>query len=100
MANERSTLSKDGYARERLGVGECPSDESDTWQVIGEEAWPIHCPPPRSSRPCAILGAVTDDPSLISGMPDALEPFILALVPAATAAIAGWAAPHTPRSNA
>jgi hypothetical protein len=39
VANERSTLSKDGYARERLGVGEYPSDEADTWQVIGEDAW-------------------------------------------------------------
>jgi hypothetical protein len=47
----------------------------------------------------AVLGAVTDDPSLISGMPDALEPFVLALVPAAAAGIAGWAAPHTPRSD-
>jgi hypothetical protein len=47
----------------------------------------------------AALGAVTDDPSLISGMPDALEPFVLALVPAASAAVAGWAAPHTPRSD-
>ncbi|MEU9380009.1 terminase [Streptomyces sp. NPDC048279] len=27
------------YARERLGVGEYPSDEADTWQVIAEEAW-------------------------------------------------------------
>jgi hypothetical protein len=48
----------------------------------------------------AVLGAVTDDPSLISGMPDALEPFVLALLPAASAAVAGWAAPHTPRSDA
>lgn len=48
----------------------------------------------------AILGAVTDDPSLISSMPDALEPFVIALVPAASAAIAGWAAPHTPRTDA
>ncbi|MFD3574782.1 holin [Streptomyces sp. NPDC058644] len=47
----------------------------------------------------AILGGVTDDPSLISGMPDVLEPFILALIPAATNAVAGWAAPHTPRSG-
>ncbi|MGW7498577.1 holin [Streptomyces luteogriseus] len=47
----------------------------------------------------AVLGAVTDDPSLISGMPDAVEPFVLALVPAASAAVAGWAAPHTPRSD-
>ncbi|MFM9777104.1 holin [Streptomyces scabiei] len=48
----------------------------------------------------AILGAVTDNPSLIGSMPDALEPFVLALVPAASAAIAGWAAPHTPRTDA
>ncbi|MET7914472.1 holin [Streptomyces avermitilis] len=47
----------------------------------------------------AVLGAVTDDPSLISGMPNALEPFVLALVPAAASWIAGWAAPHTPRSD-
>lgn len=31
----------------------------------------------------AILGGVTDDPSLIGGMPDALEPFVLAMLPAA-----------------
>ena len=48
----------------------------------------------------AVLGGVTDDPSLISSMPVALEPFVLALVPAAGAWIAGWAAPHTPRSDA
>lgn len=39
VANERSTLGKAGYARERLGVGEYPADEADTWQVIGEDAW-------------------------------------------------------------
>ncbi|WP_079143794.1 terminase [Streptomyces luteocolor] len=39
VANERSTLSRAGYARERLGAGEYPSDEADTWQVIGEDAW-------------------------------------------------------------
>lgn len=48
----------------------------------------------------AILGGVTDDPSLINGMPDALEPFVLALVPAAASWVAGWAAPHTPRADA
>ncbi|MFB7776935.1 holin [Streptomyces bauhiniae] len=48
----------------------------------------------------AVLGAVTNDPSLISSMPDALEPFVLALIPAAASAVAGWAAPHTPRSDA
>lgn len=39
VANERATLSKDGYARERLGAGEYPSDEAEAWQVIGREAW-------------------------------------------------------------
>lgn len=39
VANERMTLSADGYARERLGVGDYPSDVADTWQVIGEDAW-------------------------------------------------------------
>lgn len=39
VANERSTLGRAGYARERLGVGEYPADEADTWQVIGEDVW-------------------------------------------------------------
>ncbi|MGQ5580902.1 terminase [Streptomyces sp. ECR3.8] len=39
VANERATLSRDGYARERLGVGDYPTDVADTWQVIGEDAW-------------------------------------------------------------
>lgn len=47
----------------------------------------------------AILGGVSNDPSIISGMPDALEPFVLSLIPAAASWIAGWAAPHTPRSD-
>ncbi|MFJ2007421.1 holin [Streptomyces chartreusis] len=48
----------------------------------------------------AIVGAVQNDPNLISSMPDALEPFVLAMLPAAGAAIGGWAAPHTPRADA
>ncbi|MGW3847196.1 holin [Streptomyces fagopyri] len=47
----------------------------------------------------AVLGGVTDDPSLISGMPDVLEPFVLALIPATASWVAGWVAPHTPRSD-
>ncbi|MEE1813693.1 terminase [Streptomyces sp. SP18ES09] len=39
VARERATLSRGGYLRERLGVGEYPSDGADTWQVIGEDAW-------------------------------------------------------------
>jgi hypothetical protein len=37
--NERLTIGAASFARERLGVGEYPSDESDTWSVIGEDAW-------------------------------------------------------------
>ncbi|MEU8713609.1 terminase [Streptomyces sp. NPDC048663] len=39
VARERATLSADGYARERLGVGDYPADGTDTWQVISEEVW-------------------------------------------------------------
>lgn len=37
--NRRLTLGDFLYARERLGVGDYPSDVADTWQVIGEEVW-------------------------------------------------------------
>ncbi|MGW1546620.1 terminase [Streptomyces sp. NPDC002346] len=36
---ERLTMSPEIFARERLGVGAYPSEEGDTWQVIGEDAW-------------------------------------------------------------
>jgi phage terminase large subunit-like protein len=39
IENERLSMSPEGYARERLGVGSYPTDGSDTWQVIGEDAW-------------------------------------------------------------
>lgn len=40
VRNERASLGSSGiFERERLGVGDYPSDEADTWQVIGEEAW-------------------------------------------------------------
>jgi hypothetical protein len=47
----------------------------------------------------AIVGAVDGNPLLISSMPDAVEPFVRALLPAAASAVAGWAAPHTPRGH-
>lgn len=37
--NRRLTLGDALYARERLGVGEYPSDVAETWQVIPEEVW-------------------------------------------------------------
>jgi hypothetical protein len=38
-AGERLTMGDDLFARERLGVGDYPSDTAHTWQVIGEETW-------------------------------------------------------------
>lgn len=37
--HRRLTMGDTLYARERLGVGDYPSDEADTWQVIPEETW-------------------------------------------------------------
>jgi hypothetical protein len=45
----------------------------------------------------AILTAIQDNAGLVGGLPDALEPFVLALVPTAVTFVAGWAAKHTPR---
>ncbi|MFE9432163.1 terminase [Streptomyces sp. NPDC006640] len=40
IRNERASLGSSGiFERERLGVGDYPSDQADTWQVIGEDAW-------------------------------------------------------------
>jgi hypothetical protein len=40
VRNERASLGSSGiFERERLGVGDYPSDEADSWQVIGEDAW-------------------------------------------------------------
>ncbi|MDX3064028.1 terminase [Streptomyces sp. ND04-05B] len=39
VRNERASLGTETFARERLGAGVYPSDEADTWQVIGEDAW-------------------------------------------------------------
>lgn len=36
---ERRTMAPEIYARERLGVGDYPSDESDAWAVIGRDVW-------------------------------------------------------------
>lgn len=40
VRNEQASLGSSGiFERERLGVGDYPSDEADTWQVIAEDAW-------------------------------------------------------------
>ncbi|MCX5112203.1 terminase [Streptomyces sp. NBC_00378] len=40
VRNERLSMGGGGiFERERLGVGDYPTDGADTWQVIGEDAW-------------------------------------------------------------
>jgi hypothetical protein len=48
----------------------------------------------------ATLTAVQDNAGLVSGLPDAVEPFLLALIPTAITFVGGWAARHTPRGPA
>lgn len=36
---ERLTMSDEIFARERLGVGDYPTDGEDTWRVIDEDVW-------------------------------------------------------------
>ncbi|MFF8290416.1 holin [Streptomyces sp. NPDC016309] len=45
----------------------------------------------------AALTAVQDNAGLLGWLPNPLEPFALALVPAAITFVGGWAARHTPR---
>ncbi|MFF4847994.1 terminase [Streptomyces sp. NPDC001194] len=39
IERERLSMSPAVFARERLGVGDYPSDRTDTWSVIGQDAW-------------------------------------------------------------
>lgn len=39
IANERVTMSTEGFNVERLGVGDYPSEGGDSWAVIGEDSW-------------------------------------------------------------
>lgn len=44
-----------------------------------------------------VLVEVQDHPLAIGFLPDVIEPFVLALVPAGIAFVSGWKARHTPR---
>ncbi|MCX4986924.1 holin [Streptomyces sp. NBC_00572] len=48
----------------------------------------------------AVLAAVQDHARLLDPLPDALSPFVLALVPTLITFAAGWQAKHTPRGDA
>lgn len=47
----------------------------------------------------AVIGAVSDNPLLISGLPDLLEALILPILPALAAFAGGYRAKHTPRPD-
>ncbi|WP_046495095.1 hypothetical protein [Streptomyces odonnellii] len=47
----------------------------------------------------ASLAALQDNARLLEWLPDALSPFVLALVPAAITFVAGYRARHTPRTG-
>lgn len=53
-----------------------------------------------STSVLAGLAAIQDNARLLDWMPDSLSPFVIALVPAAIAFVAGWAAKHSPRAPA
>lgn len=63
VRNERASLGNGGiFERERLGVGDYPSDTADTWQVIGEDAWrPLGAAESEPSRPvCFAIDATPE----------------------------------------
>lgn len=39
IGRERASMSDEVFGRERLGVGDYPSDGSDAWKVVGEKPW-------------------------------------------------------------
>lgn len=49
----------------------------------------------------ALVNAFTGEENalLLASLPDAIEPFVLPVVPAVVSFIAGWAAKHTPRPD-
>ncbi|GAA2971375.1 holin [Streptomyces enissocaesilis] len=48
----------------------------------------------------AVLTAIQDNSGLVGGLPDGLEPFVLALIPTSLTFVGGWVAKHTPRGIA
>ncbi|GGU91009.1 hypothetical protein GCM10010275_30040 [Streptomyces litmocidini] len=59
VRNERLSMGSGGiFERERLGVGDYPSDGADTWQVIGEDAWRALADP--QSRPEGAMAMAID----------------------------------------
>lgn len=76
VARERASMGERGFLRERLGVGDWPTDEADQWQVIPQSRWEavadeqseavgrvafaIHVAPDRSYAAIAVAGRRAD----------------------------------------
>lgn len=52
-----------------------------------------------SAAALGLLEAVTAQPALVTPLPDALEPFVFAVIPGLVTLFAGWRAKHTPRPD-
>lgn len=46
-----------------------------------------------------VLELIAAEPVIVTPMPDVLEPFVLAVLPALIALFGGWKAAHTPRPD-
>jgi hypothetical protein len=63
VAREYASMSAEGFARERLGVGNWPLDEA-AWQVIAEETWrALEDPASQPTNPVSFAADVTPDRS-------------------------------------
>lgn len=68
-----------------------PIERKVTWATLGAYLG--------TTAGLAVLEAVTAQPVLVTPLPDILEPFVLALVPAGVSFLAGVRAKHTPRPD-
>ena len=65
VANERSALDAESFARERLGAGVYPSDAANAWLVISRPQWEARAVP-ESPRPSQVTVAADASPGQAS----------------------------------
>lgn len=46
-----------------------------------------------------VVELIAAEPVIVTPLPDVLEPFVIALMPALVALFGGWRAKHTPRPD-
>lgn len=72
-------------------AGKAPVEKKVTWATVGAYLGGLAL--------MAIVNAVSSDPGLVGALPDALEMFVVPLVPTVVAFVSGWVARHTPRPD-